>query len=331
MKAPPPALTVILTIALLAAPLAADAQPVGKVPRVGFLGAISASDPRLGPMFELFRQGLRDLGYVEGRTIVIESRWDEGKIERLPVLVAELVGLKVDVLVVVGSVATRLAQQATRTIPIVMAGMGDPVASGFVASLARPGGNITGTSYMAPETAAKGLELLKEAAPRITRVALLFNPDANTRRAELTAMEPVARALGLTLQPVGVRSPDDFTGAFSAMTAGRADALALFPDAVILMNVRRVADLALTHRLPSVGLIHRWPDAGGLMAYTVDIGPMFRRAATFVDKILKGAKPGDLPVEQATQFELILNLKTAKALGITFPQSVLLRADQVIE
>jgi putative ABC transport system substrate-binding protein len=183
---------------------------------------------------------------------------------------------------------------------------------------------------MGPETATKKLELLKETVPRITRVAVLFDPDGPTGRVTLNAMEPVARALGLTLQPVGVRSPDDFTGAFSAMAAGRADALTLLPDAVILMNVRRLADLASKQRLPSVGF-REWPDAGGLIAYGVDLVPMYRGAATFVDKILKGAKPGNLPVEQATQFQLILNMKTAKALGITFPQSVLLRADRVIE
>jgi putative ABC transport system substrate-binding protein len=330
MRAPPTALTVLLTIALLAAPLAAAAPPAGKVPRIGFLGSTSASDPRIGPMIEAFRQGLRDLGYVEGRTIVIESRWDEGKIDRLPVLAAELVGLKVDVLVAGGAPAMRAAQQATRAIPIVMTAVSDPVALGFVASLARPGGNSTGSGYMGPETATKKLELLKETVPRITRVAVLFDPDGPTGQVTLTAMEPVARALGLTLQPVGVRSPDDFTGAFSAMAAGRADALTLLPDAVILMNVRRLADLAIKQRLPSVGF-REWPDAGGLIAYGVDLVPMYRGAATFVDKILKGAKPGDLPVEQATRFQLILNMKTAKALGITFPQSVLLRADQVIE
>ena len=253
MKAPPPALPIILTIGLLAAPLAADAQPAGKVPRIGFLGSTSASDPRIGPMFEAFRQGLRDLGYIEGRTIVIESRWDEGKIDRLPALAAELVGLKVDVLVAAGAVGTRAAQQATRTIPIVMTGASDPLAAGFVASLARPGGNVTGSTFMGPETVAKGLELLKETVPRITRVAFLFDPGNQTGRVTLTAMEPVARALGLTLQPVGVRGPDDFTGAFSAMTAGRADALTLLPNAVILMNVRRLADLAIKQRLPSVG------------------------------------------------------------------------------
>ena len=222
------------------------------------------------------------------------------------------------------------AKRATTIIPIVFGISGDPVAEGLVSSVARPGGNITGLSYFGPELAAKKLELLKEAAPRITRVAVLANWDNPANRPALEAMESAARALKVGLHPVGVRKPDDVAGAFRGIAASRADALWVSADAVITSNMTRIADLALQQRLPSVGFTE-WPEGGGLMTYDVDVPPMFRRAATFVDKILRGTKPADLPVEQAMQFELILNMKTARTLGITFPQSILLRATRAIE
>jgi putative tryptophan/tyrosine transport system substrate-binding protein len=317
--------------ALLAAPLAAEAQEA-KVARIGLLAGNLASNPHLP---EAFRQGLRDLGYVEGRNVVIEYRDAEGKLERLPALAAELVALKVDVIFVGGGTRVTLAaMQATKTIPIVFTGVGDPVTSGLVTNLARPGGNVTGLSGLGPELVGKRLELLKQAVPGVDRVAVLWLPGALGERTDkdmLTGADVAARALGVRLQFVEARGPDEFARAFSDMSSARAGALTVLPSNRFLREHRRLVDLAAKNRLPAVYTSREFVDAGGLMSYGATQPDLFRRAATYVDQILKGAKPGDLPVEQPTKYELIINLKTAKALGLTIPQSVLLRADQVIE
>jgi putative ABC transport system substrate-binding protein len=315
---------------LLAAPLAAEAQPVAKVPRIGYLALNPTANPHL---HEAFRQGLRDLGYVEGRNVVIESRDAEGKPERLPALAAELVALKVDVLVAQSTVAALAAKQATRTLPIVFP-VADPVSSGLVTSLARPGGNLTGLSILAPEMVGKGLELLKQAVPGVSRVAVLWDPGAfpeRTAKDMRKEVEVAARALGVRLQFIEARGPDDFDRAFSEMTRARAGALTVLGGSMLFSERKRLVDLAGKNRLPAVYPWREGVDAGGLMAYGPNVADLFRRAATYVDKILKGAKPGDLPIEQPTKFELVINLKTAKALGLTIPRSLLQRADQVIE
>ena len=321
-------LVVLLAFALLIVPLAADAQQPGKVPRIGFLGAASASG--YAPQLEAFRQGLRELGYVEGRSILIDYRWAEGDYDRLPMLAAELVGLKVEVLVTHGTPGTRAAKGATTTIPIVMAVSGDAVATGLVPSIARPGGNLTGSTFFNPELAAKRLELLKEAVPRITRVAVLLNPDNPVNGPVLQVVGATARALKVEIPQFELRGPGDFEGAFSAMAKRRVEALLIIEDGMLIANARGVADLAAKKRLPSTGF-KEFAEAGGLVGYGVNFPEMFRRAAVFVDKILKGAKPGALPVEQATRFELVVNLKTAKTLGLTIPKPVLVRADTLIE
>jgi putative ABC transport system substrate-binding protein len=310
----------------LAAPLAAFAQQKGKVWRIGFLGAVSAAD-----RVEALRAGLRDLGYVEGKNIVIEFRWAEGKYERLPDLAAELVRLKVDVFVTYGTPGVLAAKSATTTIPIVMASVGDALALGLVASLARPGGNVTGMTGFGPEGAAKRLELLKDAFPRTRQVAVLLNPDTLiSMTVVFPAMEATAKSLKLELQQFGVRGPGDIDNAFAAMAKRRVDAVVTTDDSVVVAHFGAIAKLAAKMRLPSVGL-PEFAEAGGLMAYGVNRLELFRRAGYFVDRILKGAKPADLPVEQATRFETVVNLKTAKALGIKIPQSFLLRTDRVIE
>jgi putative ABC transport system substrate-binding protein len=275
------------------------------------------------------RAGLRDLGYVEGKNLVIEFRWAEEKYERLPELAAELVRLKVDVIVTYGP-GTRAAKAATTTIPIVMATSADPVALGLVASLARPGGNVTGMAGFNPEVAAKRLELLKDAFPRTRQVAVLLNPDNPSLILNLRAMEVAAKSLKLELHQFVVRRSGDLDSAFAAMAKRRVDAVVFGDDPVFVANAGAIAKLAAKTRLPSVGPIEL-ADAGGLMAYGANRLETFRRAAYFVDRILKGAKPADLPVEQATRFETVLNQKTAKALGLQFPQAVLARADRVIE
>ena len=311
----------------LAAPLASLAQQ-RKVRRIGFLGASSASG--YAPQVEALRAGLRDMGYVEGKNIVIEFRWADGKYDRLPELAAELVRLKVDVIVTHGTPGALACKQATTTIPIVMAVAGDVATTGMVASIARPGGNITGSTFYNSELAAKRLELLKEILPRMRRAAVLINSANPGMEPVLKAMEPVAKALKLDLQQVGVRGPEEFESAFSAMVAGHIDAVVILEDGMLNANIRRIAELAAGKRLPAIGL-PELAKAGGLMAYGVDQLQMFRRAAYFVDKIFKGTKAGDISIERATTFETILNLKTAKALGIKFPQSILVRADKVIE
>jgi putative tryptophan/tyrosine transport system substrate-binding protein len=305
-----------------------DAQQPAKAPRIGFLGATTESG--VATRLAAFREGLRELGYVEGKNLAIEFRWAEGKYERLPDLAAELVGLKVAVIVTHGTPAARAAKQATKTIAIVMAASGDAVATGLVAGIARPGGNITGTTFFNPEISARRLELLKEAVPRIRRVAVLVNPDNPARGPVLQAMEPTARSLQVELVRFEARGPQEFEGVFAGMAQSRVEALTIIEDPVLLDNVRGLASLAAKHRSPSSGF-KEFARAGGLMAYAVDLPAMYRQGAVFVDKVLKGAKPGDLPVQQATKFELIINLKTAKALGLTIPQSVLIRADEVIQ
>ena len=314
---------------LLATPLAAGAQQAGKIFRIGYLAL-----NRTPHLQEAFRQELRDLGYVEGRNLVIEDRDAERKRERLPALAAELVALKVDVIVASGTPAALAAKQATRTLPIVVTSIADPVTSGLVTSLARPGGNLTGFSVLAPELVGKCLEQLKQAIPAVSRVAVLRHPDATTERTDkdmLKRAEVAAQALGVRMQVLEVRGPADFDRAFSEMTRARADALAVLTSSMLFGERRRLVDLAAKHRVPAVYPWTEGVEAGGLMAYGPDLTDLVRRAATYVDKILKGRKPGDLPVEQPTKFDLVINLKTAKTLGLTIPPSLLQRADRVIE
>ncbi len=305
-----------------------EAQQPGKVPRVGFLGT---NFPTTNPArYEAFRRGLRELGYVEGKNIVIEWRYAEGKADRLPGLAAELVRLKVEVIVTAGPPATRPAKEATSTIPIVMAQDSDPVVNGFVASLARPGGNITGLATLAPEISGKQLELLKEIVPRLSRVAVLGTSIQPGNAQSLREVELAAGALGVKLQYLDVLSSKDIETAFRAAGKGRADVVLVLGGAVLSSHRTQIADLAAKNRLPAVHGQPEFMDAGGLMFYGASITEMFRRAATYVDKILKGAKPADLPVEQPTKFELIINLKAAKQIGLTIPPNVLARADRVM-
>lgn len=326
-------LIVALALGILAAPHA-DAQQPGKIPRIGMLLTSSPEFPTARAVLDTFRQGLRDLGYVEGKNIVIEYRWAQGRVERLPDLAAELARLKVDVIFAANTPAALAAKQVTTTIPIVVGVMADPVRDGLVQSLARPGGNVTGSTFLAPELVAKRLQLLKEAIPEISRVAALWHPGVygeHTMRDTLKETEVAAQTLGVQLQLLEARSPNDFDRAFSAMTRNSANALIVFPSPMFYAEHRRLVDLAANSRLPAIYAFREAVDAGGLMAYGASIPDLFRRAATYVDKILKGAKPADLPVEQPTKFEFIINLKTAKTLDLTIPQSVFIRADQVIE
>jgi putative ABC transport system substrate-binding protein len=318
------------TAALLAAPLAAGAQQAAKVARIGFLLTNLAASPHWA---EAFRQGLRGLGYIEGRNVVIEYRDAEGKPERFPALAAELVALKVDVIVAPPTLAAVAAKQATKTIPIVFAAAADPVTSGLVTTLARPGGNVTGLPILASDLVGKCLELVTQAVPGVSRVAVLWQPGGQGERTEkdlLKEAEVAARALRVRLQIVEARGPADIDRAFSDMTRARAGALTVLTSTMFGSERRRLVDLAAKNRLPAVYPWREFVDAGGLMAYGPNIADLYRRAATYVDKILKGAKPADLPVEQPTKFELVINLKAAKALGLTIPQSVLGRADEVI-
>ena len=321
----------MLAGSIVVVPLAAEVQQAAKIARIGFLSLNMAPNRHL---HEAFRQGLRDLGYVDGRNVVIEIRDAEGKPERLPALAAELVALKVDVIVTGGGTPPALAaKQATKTIPIVFASAADPVTDGLVTSLARPGGNVTWSSNLNPELVGKCLEQLTQAVPTVSRVAVLWPPgfmDERTDKDMLKAADVAARALGVRLQVVEARGPTDVDSAFSKMTRARAGALTVLPSAMLFTERRRLVDLAAKNRLPAVYLQREFVEAGGLMAYGPSLADLFRRAATYVDKILKGAKPGALPVEQPTKFELVINLKTAKGLGLTIPQSVLGRADEVI-
>ena len=321
------ALAAALVLGLLAAPLAARAQqPPAKTARIGLLFFVPT--PLLD---EAFRQGLRELGYIEGQNIAIEYRSAEGKSERLPGLAAELVRLKVDVIVAASPPATEAAKRATSTIPIVFAVSGDPVAEGLVTSLARPGGNITGLATISPELVGKQLEMLKGVAPKVTRVAVLQNPSTGLQPVALRQAEDAARALGVQLQILEARTPSEIDAAFAAMSSQRAGGVLVLRDAMFRAQRAQIVALAAKSRLPAVYGFREQAEAGGLMAYGASVPQLFRRAATYVDKILKGAKPANLPVEQPTKFELVINLKTAKALGLTIPPSLLGQADQVIQ
>ena len=320
-----------LTLGTLSAPLAAEAQQAGRVWRIGFLGVTSGPVPGSDPSLNAFLRRLRDLGYIEGKNIALEFRYSEGRTERYPVLAAELVNLKVDVLVAESTPAAIAAKQASSTVPIVMVSVGDPVGAKLIDSLARPGGNITGLSLLAPELAAKRLDLLKQTLPKISRVAVLWNSANEGMRLRFRETQIAAPVLGVTLQSVTVQSPDDFNTVFAAMTRDRPESLLVLADTVTVANSRRTVEFATRNRVPAIYEWRGFVDAGGLMSYGVDFSEHFRRAAYFVDKILKGAKPGDLPVEQPSKFELVINLKTAKALGLTIPQSILVRADDVIQ
>src|SRR5215813_13782929 len=321
----------ILLPALLAAPLAAQAQQAGKVPRIGFLSLTSPSDrPSL---LDAFRQRLRELGWVEGQNIVIDYRYAEGRVDRLPDLAAELVRLKVDL--IVGSAGTQVAtaaKNATETIPIVMIFVRDPVGNGLIASLARPGGNVTGVSGSAGlEIFAKQLELLKDTVPRIRRVAIRSNPPNAYHQLAIREVNVAARSLGVHLQLLGARGPNEFDGAFAAMAKERVGALLVLSDAIFGYHQTRLVDLAARSRLAAAYSVRDYVEAGGLMSYGPSILDSYRQAATYVDRILKGAKPADLPVEQPSKFELVINLKTAKVLGLTIPPSLLARADEIIQ
>jgi ABC-type uncharacterized transport system substrate-binding protein len=322
------------SIGLLVAPLAAEGQLPARASRIGYLSMLSGSDPTYVTLRDAFRQGLRDHGRVEGQTLVIEWRFAEGNISRLPKLAAELVRLKVDLLFAEGTPAAQAARQATATTPIVFSPIADPSGSGLVASLARPGGNITGLTFMAQELSGKRLELLKEAIPGMTRVGLLShpgNPSEAARKSLLQETEAAARASGVQVQHLEAQGPGDLARAFAAMSRARLDGLILLPSVMFTSERKRIAELAAQARLPAMFFFREFSEAGGLMSYGPHFADLYRRAATYVDKILKGAKPADLPVEQPTRFELVINLKTAKALGLTIPQSVLARADEVIQ
>ncbi len=321
---------VTLTLSLLAAPLAAEAQPPTHVHRIGALLSGPGPTPGRGPIVEAFLEGMRALGYVEGQHLVLEYRAAAGHYERLPALAAELVQRKPEVIVTQGTPAALAAKDATTTIPIVMVGVGDPVESGLVASLARPGGNITGRSLLAPELVGKQLEFLKDVLPSVSRVAVLWNP-ANPFTARMVrAADVAAQAVGVQLHRVEARGPDAFDSAFAAMTSAHAGALLVLGDAMFFQHRRRLVELAATNHLPTMHNIRPFVEAGGLMAYGPSTLDRRRRAAVYVDKILKGTKPADLPVEQPTRFELVINLKTAEALGITIPPTLLFQADEVL-
>ena len=315
-------------------PVVARAQQPAKVPQVGLLTTGSIDSPETQANFAAFRQGLYDLGYTDEQNIVIERRAADGKFERLPGLARELVGAKIDLIVAGATPAGLAAQQATTTIPIVVTAMGDPVKDGLVASLARPGGNITGTTFLGPELVPKRLALLKELLPKIIRVAALFHPQAfseHTISGMLTETADAAATLGLQVQLVEVRKPDDLNYAFSKLARDQAEAVFQLPSTMLFNERRRIVHLAAMYRLPSMFNAREFVQLGGLIGYGASIGDMNRRAATYVDRILKGAKPGELPVEQPTKFELYINLKTAKALNTEVPPTLLVHADEVIE
>lgn len=313
-----------LVASTLGLSVSVGAQPAGKVPKIGVIAERVFPDP----MLETFIEGLRDLGYIEGQNVVIERRYGQGTVDRYPALVAELIGLKVDVLVVGGSVAAQSAKAATKTIPIVFTSVGDPVAAGLVASLARPGGNATGLSVVA-ELSGKQLELIKSVSPKTIRVAVLHNPLSSGAAIKVT--REAARALGLELQPFEVRQPSELSRALSMVKEQHAEAILAVSDPVMGNSLTQLSKFALMHRLPAIYSRSEFAQEGGLLAYGPSFATSYRRAAAYVDRILKGAKPGDLPVEQPTQFELVINLRTAKALGLTVPQAMLQRADRVIE
>ena len=316
---------------LLAVPLAAQAQQAAKVYRVGLLGGSPPNSPGGRRAWAGFFQGMRELGYVEGQNMLVEGRFYGDHTDRLPALAGELVRLKVDVIVAGAPPAPEAARRATSTIPIVMAIHTDPVGSGLVASLASPGRNVTGLSTLGPEVAGKRLQLLKEAVPGISRVAVLSNPADTTQALVLRETQVAARSLTVHLQVLEARAPTDFGGAFSAMTKERAGGVIILSSSMFYDQRARIAELAARGRVPAIYSLKDYAEAGGLMAYGVNFGESFRRAATYVDKILKGTRPADLPVEQPTKFELVINLNAAKALGLTIPQQLLSRADEVIQ
>jgi putative ABC transport system substrate-binding protein len=323
----------VLALVLLATPFAAKAQPPAKVPRVAYLAGGWPSDPP-HPASQAFRQGLRDLGYVEGRNIAFEYRFAEGRLDRYPDLVAELVRLPVDLIVAPGTAAAQAARKATASIPIVIVLAGNPVGDGLITSFARPGGNVTGTTSVSAEIAGKYLQLLREAVPTVSRVAVLWNSLTPPHAMHVKETEAAARTLGLTLQPVSVRRPDEIPGAFVTMSREHTDGLIVLSDPMFDGSIRertRIVELVAKNRLPTMYSIRELVQAGGLMSYGPSQTELFRRAARYVDKILRGVKPADLPVEQPTKFEMVINLKTARALGLTIPPSVLARADEVLE
>jgi len=325
--------TLVTAVLLLAAAAGCPPVDAAQAPKIAKIGLLNPSTPAAAAhLTEAFRQGLRELGYVEGKTFVLETRYGEARAERLPELARELVGLKMDVIVASSDSAIAAVAQQTQTIPIVMAISTDPVGARLVASLARPGGNVTGFSTMSPELSGKRLELLREAVPGLSRVAFIWNPEIAGNRLELNEAEAAARSLRLQLQLVEVRRSADINPAFSAVTKGRAEALILaWPNPALFSNRHQLQSFAQSNRLPSMYGTRDFVDAGGLMSYGPNTADNFRRAAVYVDKILKGTKPADLPVEQPTRFELVINMKTAKALGITFPQTILIRADHLIQ
>ena len=318
-----------LAAGLVTAPPTLRAQESGKVWRIGFLGGASASSTT--PRVEALRRGLRELGYVEGRNLTIEFRWAEGNAARLPALAAELAKLKVDVIVSEGTSATIAARRTTTTIPIVFSVAGDPVGTGLVSSLARPGGNVTGLTDIAPEMAGKRLELLREAAPGATRIAALWNPANSSSELHMKDTEAAGRTLGLAVRSIEVRDVNRLDGAFATAVRDRAGAVVVLADAALFGRRDQIAQLAAKNRLPSIAWTREFAKSGCLMIYGPNVVEMHRIAATYLDKIFKGARPGDLPVEQPTKFELVINLKTAKTLGLTIPPSLLQRADEVIQ
>jgi ABC-type uncharacterized transport system substrate-binding protein len=322
----------LLTTVLLTTESMAEAQQPAKIPRIGYLsGTGDSSNP--GPYVEALRQGLRDLGHIDGKNILIEFRGAEGKLDRIPVIVNELVQLNVDVLVLPLASAIRAAKQATKTIPIVIVFGGDPVADGIIDSFARPGGQITGVTTLSRDLGGKRFELLTEVVPRLSRVGVLRNPDDRTSAREVfKEYETAARTANIQIQSLDVRGPNpDLDGAFQTAAKARIGALITVTSAPLFLQRKRIADLAIKNRLPSMYQGSAWVESGGLMSYSANDLEAFRRAATYVDKILKGSKPADLPVEQPTRFEFVINLKTAKTLGLTISQSVLYRADKVIK
>ena len=311
----------------------AGAQSAARIPRVGVLAVVPFESPEMQAILDAFRKGLRELGYVEGQNIAIEYRSASGKFEQLPNMASELVCLKVDVIVVGTTAVARAAQQVTTTIPIVATGMGDPVADGLAASLARPAGNVTGLTYLGPQLVLKRLELLKDMLPTVSRTAALWGRDNFGERTmkDLSEAETVARTKGMQLQLVEARGAGELDEAFSAIAGEHPDALVVFPSAVVFVERKRIVEFAATQRLPAMYFMKEFVAIGGLSSYGPNYAEEVRRSATYVDKILKGAKPGDLPIEQPTKFEFVINLQTVKALGLAIPQSLLLRADEVIQ
>ncbi len=323
------ALVAALGLGLVVPALPAAAQQTGKIPRIGYLFSFAPAEGQ--HLWEACRQGLRDLGYVEGRDIVLDPRWADGQHDRLRALAAELVRARVDVLVAAATPASQAAKAATATTPIVIVAVGEPVKVGLVASLARPGGNVTGLSLLTPELAGKRLQLLAEVVRQIPRVAALMNPGNRVHEVFLEETRAAARSLGVHLQPLEARTAEDLEGAFAAATTGRASALLVFDDPVLWSHRKRIVALAGARRLPVMYGYREFVDDGGLMSYGPDRVEHYRRTALYVDKILRGARPADLPVEQPTKFQLVVNLKTARALGLTVPQALLLQADTVLE